>query len=1345
MTYTCFNNLLSVGGYWTVDYGNGLYVAGTDTSTNSTNFYTSNDGVTWTLRTLPVSARIQRIRFGNNLFIMTLASSNSSYLTSPDGLTWTSRPVPSLPGVPAGSYTDVFSYMTYDNGIWLAYKPIAGQIIRSTDGINWTGAGYNSGGGFWTTDTDLRDIKYGNGKWIAVGLSSSYYVSTDNGLTWTKNTFSSFPTGTLNMYTIVTDGNGKWIAAGYSDVFSVTQFFKYSDDNGVTFSNRSINSVSIVFGSIYLPSEDKIYLIGQQSDGTQSGIYYNTSSIKDIYTPVNYLTVGCSLSYPKDVCKNNNNLLFIGVGGNDRSVVTYGDVPVAPTPTVTPTPTPTPTVTPSITVSPTVTPSVTITPTRTPTATATPTPTPTVTPTVTPTKTTTPTVTLSPGASPTQTPTQTPTPTVTPTVTPTATVTPTPSLTPGIPYDQHLAIVGRYQISKNNSSHNYVLTSANTFTNMNRVVGVSENGQYFVQFRPQDKINSLAQLNAQETYTFDSNTWPYTLDIIGASPAPTRTPTPTPTVTANIPPTPTPTETPTNTPTVTPTITPTMTPSITVSPTVTPSITVTPTVTPTPDLSPTPTPTMTPTKTVTPTVTPTKTVTPTVTPSITVSPTVTPSITVSPTRTPTVTPTPTPTPTITPFPTNVFLLDSPSLSAGAPNGGSVVSNNNSILYVPQYGNSTTGPTVYFASTNGTDFTKKFINTASLKDLRMQIANNRYFYGESATPFSSPLGDGYTSTDSITWNALSYNVPHFPNTTSFIVAYGNGTYVNIFYNYFTGASGYRSTDGINWNIFKLPSIPTYPYSNDTFEDLIYANGLWSTSTGNLGTSAFISPDTITWTLTPYNGYQLGYSIQNLAYGNGIFMSATTSGILSSTNGSVWAPVQSYVISPNNNWGAVDFVNNKWFLRSNTNPTQVIVSSNNGQTFTKTNVDTFLTARLQNQVTNIHNFVTYYNGYYYINIDNARILRSSDGITFNEIKTMSNFNYYIRDLVSYKNTTVLGDNFTSQMNYVTNDNGLTWKSLSGSLYISKTNLDFFAGIVTSDNNSGFFAGGWNADALNFGAKGEGTFITSTDGITWSTKQYTTPIPGYDNRTLTSYAIWQTTDAFYIGNNTWFIMSQDRGPDTIRQYCLYNQSTQTAALCTYPSLSLYKWTYGAYGNNTIVLVNSIWAGSSQYTIYKSTNGGTTWSTTTLPTANGYVLSVNFFNNKWIFGCQTGLYTSLDLITFTPITFASINSDMSNYSITRRHVTDSRCMYNLSKSINAPTQALAVLHTNDATNWTFKTLNTPLPTFNQSLTALNFLNGNPAFIPTNTAGDTILSLFNYISGGSFDLSKTYLVGCKL
>ena len=95
----------------------------------------------------------------------------------------------------------------------------------------------------------------------------------------------------------------------------------------------------------------------------------------------------------------------------------YTDVPIPPTPTITPTRTVTPTIT------PTITPTNTITPTITPTNTITPTVTPTLTPTITPTKTVTPTVTLT--ITPTITPTVTPTNTVTPTVTPTNTVTPT--------------------------------------------------------------------------------------------------------------------------------------------------------------------------------------------------------------------------------------------------------------------------------------------------------------------------------------------------------------------------------------------------------------------------------------------------------------------------------------------------------------------------------------------------------------------------------------------------------------------------------------------------------------------------------------------------------------------------------------------------------------------------------------------------------------------------------------------------------------------------------------------------------------------------------------------------------
>ncbi|WP_254173274.1 putative Ig domain-containing protein [Planktothrix pseudagardhii] len=138
------------------------------------------------------------------------------------------------------------------------------------------------------------------------------------------------------------------------------------------------------------------------------------------------------------------------------------------------------------------------------------------------------------------------------------------------------------------------------------------------------------------------------------TPTPTVTPTPTPTVTPTPEPTPTPTVTPTPEPTPTPTVTPTPEPTPTPTVTPTPEPTPTPTVTPTPEPTPTPTVTPTPEPTPTPTVTPTPEPTPTPTVTPTPEPTPTPTVTPTPepTPTPTVTPTPepTPTPTVTPTP-----------------------------------------------------------------------------------------------------------------------------------------------------------------------------------------------------------------------------------------------------------------------------------------------------------------------------------------------------------------------------------------------------------------------------------------------------------------------------------------------------------------------------------------------------------------------------------------------------------------------------------------------------------------------------------------------------------------------
>ncbi len=285
---------------------------------------------------------------------------------------------------------------------------------------------------------------------------------------------------------------------------------------------------------------------------------------------------------------------------------------LAPTATITPTPTNTP-VTPTATNTP-FTPSVTpVTPSVTSTKTSTPTPTSTpVTPTNTPTNTSTATPTntpVTPTNTPTNTPTATPTNTpVTPTNTPVPTATDTPTNTPtSTPTDTTTPTPTNTPVTPTNTP---VPTATDTPTNTATAT-------------PTDTPTNTPTPTATNTPVTPTNT-------------PTNTPTPTATNTP-VTPTNTPTDTPTNTPTptatntpVTPTNTPTDTPTNTPTPTAT-NTPVTPTDTPTntPTPTDTPTPTATASGTATP-VTPTNTNTPTVTPTTTMTP-------VTPTNTPTLT------------------------------------------------------------------------------------------------------------------------------------------------------------------------------------------------------------------------------------------------------------------------------------------------------------------------------------------------------------------------------------------------------------------------------------------------------------------------------------------------------------------------------------------------------------------------------------------------------------------------------------------------------------------------------------------------------------------------------------
>jgi hypothetical protein len=78
--------------WWSVTYGNGMFVAAAYTSTMSA--ASSTDGITWTQRAMPAKANWWSVTYGNDLFVAVAYTSTMSAASSTDGITWTQRTMP---------------------------------------------------------------------------------------------------------------------------------------------------------------------------------------------------------------------------------------------------------------------------------------------------------------------------------------------------------------------------------------------------------------------------------------------------------------------------------------------------------------------------------------------------------------------------------------------------------------------------------------------------------------------------------------------------------------------------------------------------------------------------------------------------------------------------------------------------------------------------------------------------------------------------------------------------------------------------------------------------------------------------------------------------------------------------------------------------------------------------------------------------------------------------------------------------------------------------------------------------------------------------------------------------
>ena len=212
-----------------VAYGNGRWVAvGNDSGTGGGNtLLTSTDGINWTTTTGTKFAYSGNdVAYGNGRWVAvgndSIVGGGNSTLTSTDGINWTTT---------TGTQINYGGKaVAYNNGVWVAGGQ--SQIIRSTDGLNWS-ATYNGDFATWS-------VSYQNNSWIVTGgggaNANNDIATSQDGNTWTfYSAFSNLPFSHLN-YSVLY-ANNQWILL--SNISTAT----ISTNTSLTATGNSWNTV----------------------------------------------------------------------------------------------------------------------------------------------------------------------------------------------------------------------------------------------------------------------------------------------------------------------------------------------------------------------------------------------------------------------------------------------------------------------------------------------------------------------------------------------------------------------------------------------------------------------------------------------------------------------------------------------------------------------------------------------------------------------------------------------------------------------------------------------------------------------------------------------------------------------------------------------------------------------------------------------------------------------------------------------------------------------------------------------------------------------------------------------
>jgi hypothetical protein len=273
-------------GWFSICYGNGLFVAVSNTGTGG-RVMTSPDGITWTERTSAINEYWQSVCYGNGLFVAVANSrTNTCIMTSPDGITWTSR-------TPAYTNSE-WNSVCYGNGLFVAVAASGTStysVMTSPDGITWTSRTGASPNQSW------RAVCYGNGLFVAVAESGTgnKVMTSSNGITWTSRTSAS-----NNAWTTVCYGNGLFVAVSRSG----TDGGVMTSPDGITWTSRT-SAADNYWYSVYYGNG---LFVAVAASGTGNRVMTSPDGIT--WT----LRVGAADNGWRSVCYGNG--LFVAVGTN---------------------------------------------------------------------------------------------------------------------------------------------------------------------------------------------------------------------------------------------------------------------------------------------------------------------------------------------------------------------------------------------------------------------------------------------------------------------------------------------------------------------------------------------------------------------------------------------------------------------------------------------------------------------------------------------------------------------------------------------------------------------------------------------------------------------------------------------------------------------------------------------------------------------------------------------------------------------------------------------------------------------------------------------------------------------